>query len=99
MDVIVNKAEQKLLRLSADSETRREYELREKALSDERSRMEDARESGIKEGIKEGMERGKETGILEVVKSLIANGIPLHEAAKYTPYSAEELKKMLEGDI
>ena len=103
MDVIVNKAEQKLLRLSADSETRREYELREKALSDERSRMEDARDSGIREGIKEGikkgLERGKETGILEVVKSLLANGMPLYEASKYTPYSTEELKKMLESDI
>lgn len=41
MDVILNKAEEKLLKLSADPETRREYEQRAKALSDERSRLEE----------------------------------------------------------
>lgn len=79
MDGILNQAEEKLLRLSADSETRREYELREKALSDERSRLEDARDMGI----------------LTVVKSLLASGMPLAEAAKHTPYSVEELKILL----
>lgn len=41
MDVILNKAEEKLLKLSADPETRREYEQRAKALSNERSRLEE----------------------------------------------------------
>ncbi|WHY86112.1 Rpn family recombination-promoting nuclease/putative transposase [Neobacillus novalis] len=88
MDVILNKAEEKLLRLSADPDTRREYELREKALSDERSRLDDARECGIVEGM--------ETGIIKVVKSLLATGMPLYKAAKHTPYTVEELKQMLE---
>ena len=52
MDVSVNKAEEKLLRLSADPETRREYELRAKKLSDERSRLEDAKEEGFEEGFR-----------------------------------------------
>ncbi|WP_066248541.1 Rpn family recombination-promoting nuclease/putative transposase [Neobacillus drentensis] len=82
MDVIVNKAEQKLLKLSADPETRREYELREKALSDERSRLEDALESGM------------EKGIMKVVKSLLASGMPLIDVAKHTPYTVEELREM-----
>ncbi len=88
MDVILNKAEQKLLRLSADPETRREYELRAKALSDERSRMEDAKVRGIKEGI--------EKGILDVVKSFLDSGLSLNDAAKHTPYSTEELRRMLQ---
>ncbi|MFC0273277.1 hypothetical protein ACFFIX_17870 [Metabacillus herbersteinensis] len=79
MDVILNKAEQKLLKLSSDPETRREYDQRAKALSDERSRLADA----------------EATGILKVVKSLLDSGIPLHEAAKHTPYNAEELGKLL----
>ena len=83
MDVGVNKAEEKLQRLSADPETRREYERRAKALSDERSRLEDAKEEGI------------ETGILNVVKKLIENGMSLEEAAKFTPYSAQQLNDML----
>jgi predicted transposase/invertase (TIGR01784 family) len=79
MDVILNKAEQKLLKLSADREARKEYERRAKALSDERSRLEDAENAGI----------------LKVAKSLLDNGMPLYEVAKHTPYTAEELEQML----
>lgn len=86
MDAMVNKAEDKLIKLSADPETRREYELRAKALSDERSRMEDAREEGM------------EKGIIEVVKRLLKTGMSLQEAAKYTPYSVEELAGKLQKD-
>lgn len=43
----------------------------EKALSNQRSRLEDA----------------ENTGILKVVKSLLDSGMPLYEAAKHTPYS------------
>jgi predicted transposase/invertase (TIGR01784 family) len=73
--------------LSADPETRKEYERRAKALSDERSRLEDARESG--------MELGMEKGILSVIKGLLLKGMTLDEAAKLTPYSVEELSRML----
>ncbi|MBY0145175.1 Rpn family recombination-promoting nuclease/putative transposase [Neobacillus niacini] len=86
MDVI-SKAEEKLTMLSADPETRKEYERRARALSDERSRLEDARESGIEKGI--------EKGILSVIKGLILKGMTLDEAAKLTPYSAEELSRMI----
>jgi predicted transposase/invertase (TIGR01784 family) len=96
MDVILNQAEEKLLRLSADPETRREYELREKALSDERSRLEDAREKGIVEGIEIGEKKGKEKAILEVVRKMMNRGIPLKEIALYTSYPVEELRKLLE---
>ncbi|HCG4536109.1 hypothetical protein LG296_20375 (plasmid) [Ureibacillus chungkukjangi] len=79
MDVILNKAEQKLTELRADPVTRKEYERRAKALSDERSRLEDAENAGI----------------LRVVKSLYDNGMPLFEVAKHTPYNAEELEQLL----
>jgi predicted transposase/invertase (TIGR01784 family) len=77
--------------LSADPETRKEYERRAKALSDERSRLEDARESGMELG----MEKGIEKGILSVIKGLLLKGMTLDEAAKLTPYSVEELSRML----
>jgi predicted transposase/invertase (TIGR01784 family) len=79
MDVMVNKAEEKLLKLSADPETRKEYERRAKALSDERSRLEDA----------------ENTGILSVAKSLLDSGMSLYEVAKHTPYNSEELERLL----
>lgn len=83
MDVLPNKAEEKLLKLSADPETRKEYERREKALSDERSRLEDA----------------EITGILKVAKSLLKGGMPLNEVAKHTPYTDEELEWMLKKQM
>jgi predicted transposase/invertase (TIGR01784 family) len=95
MDVI-SKAEEKLTMLSADPETRKVYKRRAKALSDERSRLEDARESGIELGIEKGMEKGMEKGILSVIKDLLSKGMPLYEAAKLTPYTAEELSRLLE---
>jgi hypothetical protein len=67
MDVILNKTEEMLLKLSTDPETRREYERRAKALSEVRSRLEAARDSGIVKG----MEKGIEVGILKVVKGLL----------------------------
>ncbi|WML46882.1 hypothetical protein RCG23_14705 [Neobacillus sp. PS3-34] len=78
----MNFSEEKLMKLSADPETRREYELRAKALSDERSRMEDA----------------KEEGIFNVVKSLLERGMPLSEIAKHTPYTLDELSKLVKNE-
>ncbi|WML46881.1 Rpn family recombination-promoting nuclease/putative transposase [Neobacillus sp. PS3-34] len=103
MDSILNKAEEKLMKLSADPETRREYELRAKALSDERSRMEDAKEEGmekgiaqgIEKGIAKGIEKGITQGVLKVVQSFLDSGMPLSEVAKHTPYTEEELEAML----
>ncbi|MGG5255327.1 Rpn family recombination-promoting nuclease/putative transposase [Neobacillus sp. SM06] len=99
MDAMVNKAEDKLMKLSADPETRRQYELRAKALSDERSRMGEAREAGIEQGMKQGMkqgiQQGMKMGILEMVKSLLETGMPLAEVAKHTPYTEEELRQLL----
>lgn len=96
MDVILNKAEEKLLKLSADPETRREYERRAKALSDERSRLEDAEDKGVEKGIVRGIEKGIEVGVLKVAKSFLKSGMPFHEVAKHTPYSEEELWRLLQ---
>ncbi|MDQ0243689.1 putative transposase/invertase (TIGR01784 family) [Bacillus fengqiuensis] len=79
MDQLLQKEEEKLSILSSDPETLREYQAREKALSDERTRLEGAEEEGI----------------LKVAKSFVDSGLPIHEVAKHTPYSAEELEQLL----
>lgn len=79
MDRLLQKADKKLSILSSDPETLREYQAREKALSDERTRLEGAEEDGI----------------LKVAKSFVDSGMPIHEVAKHTPYSAEELAQLL----
>lgn len=70
---------EKLLKLSDNPETKKEFERRAKSLSDERSRLENA----------------KMMGILEVSKRCLDNGMSLSEVAKHTPYHPEELKQML----
>lgn len=82
MDSLLQKAEEKFERLSSDPDTRKEYEARAKALSDEISRL-------------NGAER---EGILKVAKSLLDSGMPLAEVANHTPYSAEELERYLKSN-
>ncbi|PZM65440.1 hypothetical protein DOE73_11715 [Paenibacillus dendritiformis] len=51
MDELFKEAEARLSYLASDEETRRRYALREKALHDRSSLLNDARRAGIKEGI------------------------------------------------
>ncbi|WGU92433.1 Rpn family recombination-promoting nuclease/putative transposase [Paenibacillus dendritiformis] len=55
VDELFKEAEARLSYLASDEETRRRYALREKALHDRASLLNDARTAGIKEGIKEGI--------------------------------------------
>ena len=79
MDELINKADNKLNFLSADEEVKREYELREKRLSDDRTRMEGAREEG------------REAKAIEIAKSLL-DVLPISEIAKHTRLSTEAIE-------
>lgn len=79
MDNVIRRAEEKLTYLSSDEEFRRLYELREKQLRDEISRINDARREGIKEGKK------------EVVKRLLDLNTPLEVIAQATGFSEDEI--------
>lgn len=68
--------------LSQDAETRRLYEMRQKALHDEASSMEGAREEGEKKGK------------LEVASKMLAKGMDLESISEFTGISIEELKKL-----
>lgn len=90
----IEKAQKVLEYLGTNEEIRRYYELREKAIHDEITRITGAREEGIKEGIKEGIEEQK----LESAKKMIQDGIDDNLIEKYTGISKSEiesLKKML----
>lgn len=62
-----------------DPEYKKVIELSKKAALDERSQLEEA---GIK-------------GMLSVVRSCLDSGMPIHEIAKHTPFSEEELNLLL----
>lgn len=67
MDNLIKEAESKLVRLSSDPDTRRLYELREKQIRDEVSRM-----SGAKE-------EGEHQKAIDVAKKMLHKGYPLDE--------------------
>lgn len=76
--------------LSQDKEIRRLYEMRQKALLDERSALGTALREGKVEGMKEGKkERGKEIAI-----RLLANGMELSKVSELTGLSETELRKL-----
>lgn len=82
----IEKAQKVLEYLGTNEEIRRYYELREKAIHDEITRITGAREEGIKEQK------------LESAKKMIQDGIDDNLIEKYTGISKSEiesLKKML----
>ncbi|MGO4495875.1 Rpn family recombination-promoting nuclease/putative transposase [Paenibacillus sp. 2RAB27] len=72
--------------LSQDAEFRRLYEMRQKALHDEASSIEGARE----EGEKQGELKGK----LEVATKMLEKGIDMVSISELTGHPIDELKKI-----
>jgi predicted transposase/invertase (TIGR01784 family) len=86
MDSVIKRAEEKLTYLSSDEEFRRLYELREKQLRDEISRINGAREEGKLEGKLEGKK--------EVAKKLLKLKTPIEVIAESTGFSKEEIMEI-----
>ena len=80
--------------LSQDKEARMQYEMREKVLRDEVSRIEGAKEKGKIEGKLEGKMEGKMEGKLEVAKALLEMGVDISTVVKSTGLSEEEIGKL-----
>jgi len=72
--------------LSQDAEARRVYEMRQKALHDEASMLEGARE--------EGESLGKFKGKLEVAKNMLTKGMDIPAVAERTGLSTEQLEQL-----
>ena len=88
-------------RLSADEITRRKVEMREKALKNEVSMLESAREEGRKEGRKVGREEGLRDGILLGISAVLeikfgANGLALLPEIRQIK-SVERLRQLSES--
>ena len=87
-DTVMNKAVFILKKMSADDKIREAARIRERALHDEASYLEDARNEGFEEGKTEGIEIGREKGIaegrariLETLRALGADEELLEKAA------------------
>jgi len=75
VDEIIREAEARLDYLASDEETRRMYAIREKALHDRASWLEDAEQAGMKKGIEQGIEKGIKQGIEQGIEKGIKQGI------------------------
>ena len=70
-DETIREAKDELLVLSCNEKYRLYYEARLKALLDETSRLQTARDEGLEQGIQEGLEQGKMQRDLEIAKNLL----------------------------
>ncbi|KEZ50895.1 Rpn family recombination-promoting nuclease/putative transposase [Metabacillus indicus] len=95
LDQLVAKAEDKLRRLSADEETIRLYQLREKYLSDQKTQMDGARKAGWNEGRSKGLDEGKSEKAAEIAKNLLkVPGMSIQDVSDYTGLSLDEVKEL-----
>lgn len=94
----IKKANEELEYLSGDEEARRIAELREKAIRDEVTNLEGAREEGEKIGLekgeKVGIERGHKEKQFEIAKKMKEKDIDINEISEITGLTKEEMENL-----
>ncbi|WWU66774.1 Rpn family recombination-promoting nuclease/putative transposase (plasmid) [Clostridium baratii] len=89
-DDVLKQAKTELYRLSMDSEERERYNMREKAIYDEISALENAEKKGLEQGI----EQGEKNKSIEIAKNLILSNVPMDIIVKSTGLSENEIEKL-----
>ena len=101
-DEYIKKAYRRLEEMSADEQKRWEYEMRQKAIRDQRHMLASGRREGLREGEKIGEERGRQLGLeeggykkaIEMARKMMERGRDtVEEIAEITGLSVEEIKK------
>ncbi|WP_283700886.1 Rpn family recombination-promoting nuclease/putative transposase [Clostridium perfringens] len=96
-DESIRKAKNQLYKLSLDKKTIEQYRIREKAMYDEISALENSREKGLQEGVKIGKEEGRKEGELNAKKKLaksLLDVLDIETIAKKTGLTEEEIRKL-----
>lgn len=91
VDEVIREAHERMEYLRSDEETRRLYALREKALHDRASLMQDARDAGLKEGM--------EKGVQQVALKLLASGTDMALISQATGLSLKQLEQLREKEL
>jgi|GEM_PF-2793979 len=94
-DNVIAKAEETLKKLGSINEIRAECEYREKAIRDELSRIQGAREEGETIGVQKGERRKAEL----TARNLLSMNISIEIISKATGLSIEEINKLSEGGM
>ncbi|SQC85559.1 PD-(D/E)XK nuclease family transposase [Clostridium perfringens] len=92
-DETIRKAKTQLYKLSLDKKTIEQYRIREKALYDEISALENSREKGRKEGLQEGEVKGELKAKKKLAKSLL-DVLDIETISKKTSLSIEEIRQL-----
>lgn len=87
MDQLLRKADERLTFLSSDPKTIEEYRQRERAIADERNRMEGSRE--------EGREEGRQEVRVDMVKGMIRSGIPIDTVRHISGMDRESIEALV----
>lgn len=96
LDKNIQSASEDLSRLALDEHARRAYELREKALLDERSNLRAARNAGLQEGLKKGQEKGIQEGTRRLAKAMLLKGLDKDLIREIAGLNQEEIAILLE---
>jgi len=90
VDEMIREAEDRLNELAGDEVTRRLYEMREKALHDRASWLEDATNEGMEKGIKQGIEQGVE----QTAKRMLAKGFAVGDIVEATGIDLQRIESL-----
>lgn len=73
---------------------RRINELRQKKIWDDNSRINGARQEGIREEFEKAIKEGERQVAVDVAKELLLDGMPIEKIEKYTRLTNEEIKQL-----
>jgi predicted transposase/invertase (TIGR01784 family) len=94
MDTSIRKAHKKIMSVAQDSEMLRLYEMREMALLDYTSGINNATRKGIAIGEQRGMQKGMQQTQANYVLKFSQKGMPVEEIAELTDLSVEEVNRI-----
>jgi|GEM_PF-1439148 len=92
---MIKEAEDRLNELASDEVTRRLYEMREKALHDRATWLEDATNEGIEKGIEQGMEQRDK----QIVLRMLAKGFAVDDIAEATGIDLQRIESIRRSRI
>ena len=93
-DEVLKQAKTELYRLSMDSEERERYNMREKAIYDEISALENAEKKGIEQGLQQGLEEGAKQEKIDIAKKALSSGLDIKTVSEITGLSENEIEKL-----
>ena len=77
---------------TSDETMRYKYMLREKAIRDYYSGLDDARQEGVKQGLAQGLAQGAQQEKIANILGMLREGIDISVIVRITSYSVEEIQ-------